>query len=445
MPRDFDLTKIVVGNRQREEIGDLNEMVASLSKHGQLQPILIDQNNNLIAGFRRLSTLVLMGLKTGWVEYRETLSDIDSAELELEENVRRKQLTWQEESKAIEKIHALYMKKDPNWTREKTGELVGVSTRKVAMSLELSKAIEAHPEVAKADTQQGAMMRLSTIRQIDQRKADVQVRAKAEELGMIAKTTAKIVGPGPALEAMQAIDTESFDMVVSNPPYGVDIESVFKGDRTIYEDAEKDIVPMLQALCKEVFRVLKNDRWFIWFYPTARLEEGSAMLADAGFSFQSVPCIWYKPNKFLSSLSDPYKLFSSQYETFFWARKGAPKFNRLRTGNVFVYDTPDHADRIHPLQMPVDLWKEILEIGSVEGETILEPFSGSGSCGVASVELARNYVGLELSPEYVERSRMLIAEAQTRPVMPVTDAKIARATQEQVNLKDAFAALSFRS
>jgi DNA modification methylase len=98
--------------------------------------------------------------------------------------------------------------------------------------------------------------------------------------------------------------------------------------------------------------------------------------------------------------------------------------------------------------MPVDLWREIIEIGSVEGESILEPFSGSGSCGVACTQLLRHYTGLELSEEYAQRSRMLIAEAQQAPVLPSADANVARvakSAQPQVNLKDAFAALSFRS
>src|SRR5882762_6061462 len=406
--------KVDARERQRIDVagegtGSLENLAKSIQEYGLLEPILLDNQNNLVAGFRRLTASIMLGHDKIRYERLGVIDPVRAQEIELEENIRRHNLNWQEESKAVTRIHQMKMAADPNWSADKTAEALDMSRRKVFNSLELSKAVDEFPDVARADTQAGAMMRLGQIKQLEQRKTDAKVRVQAEEMGMKPKTTAAVIN-SDALHLLKQIQDGMFDMAMTNPPYGVDIESVFIGERTIYEDAAKDIVPMLYEVTKEVYRVLRADRWFVFFYPTARLEEGKDILRSAGFTFQQVPCVWYKPNKFLSSLSNPYQAFSSQYETFFWARKGTPRFNKLRLGNVFVYDTPEHDDRIHPLQMPVDLWKEIIEIGSVEGESVVEPFSGSGAGGVACFETTRNYTGIELSPEFTERSNAWLSE-----------------------------------
>ena len=413
----IEISTIVVdpSQRQREDLGDIEGLKRSLQDppdgFGQLEPILLDKDHKLIAGFRRLTAMAMLGKTHIRVEYLGDIDEIRAQEIELEENIRRHQLSWQEESRAIEKIHLMKQKKDPNWSVEKTAEAVGVSRRKAYMSLELSQALDKDPEVGKADTQQGAMMRLSRNKQMKERKEAAAVRMMAQETGMVKKVRIDF-HLGDALELLQKMPSESADMAVSNPPFGVNIEDLFIGDKTVYSDKPEDIVPLLYQVTREVFRVLKKDRWFVWFYPTSRLEEAKDMLKQAGFAFEAVPCVWIKTNKHLSSLGQPFQQFNKQYESFFWARKGAARFNKLREGNVFDFPTPGQS-RIHPLQMPVALWKEILEIGSVGGETILEPFSGSGSCGVACLRTDRNYDGLELSSEYVERAKMWVNEVQT--------------------------------
>ncbi len=444
MPK-IEISKIIVpADRQREDLGttdELEELAASIFNPaiGFLNPVTLDRSYTLVAGMRRLAAHVLKGKKE--IEYRfcEAETDYQKEIVELEENIRRKQLSWQEESKAVARIHAMKKKEDPLWDGHKTAALIGKSRRSVVGSVELAKVLEKEPagDVAAAKTLRGAMDRHKRQKQIKERVATAQVRMLAAEQGLIHKVSAS-VAVGDALSTLKFLANESMDMAISNPPYGVDIESIFMGERTIYADAEEDIVPLLEKVCKEVYRVLKDDRWFVWFYPTSRLGEGARILLDAGFRFQAVPCVWYKPNKFVSALSHPYQQFSSQYETFFWGRKGDPKFTDTRLGNVFVYNTPKESDRLHPLQMPVDLWEEIIHIGSVAGEHILEPFAGSGSGGVASVRTERNYTGLELSPEYAERANAWIAEELTGELREEGSATV---TQPGVEDTEGFKAL----
>ncbi|WP_162393957.1 DNA-methyltransferase, partial [Deinococcus kurensis] len=57
-------------------------------------------------------------------------------------------------------------------------------------------------------------------------------------------------------------------------------------------------------------------------------------------------------------------------------------------------------DSLHPTQKPVDLMRFLVASYSNPGDLILDPFAGSGSTGVACVQLGREFIGVELSPEY---------------------------------------------
>lgn len=108
-------------------------------------------------------------------------------------------------------------------------------------------------------------------------------------------------------------------------------------------------------------------------------------------------------------MGDPYSDANIQYESFFMCKKGHPKWIQIPLSNVIVHDTPD-ADRLHPLQMPPEVWQELLGYTIHPGEHAVEPFSGSGSGGIACQRLGINYQGVELDQDYYERSQLWLAE-----------------------------------
>lgn len=418
MLTEIPLSSIVLEERQRKDYGDLTKLAESIKKYGQMQNLLVlprsDGSHRLIAGGRRLAGLAAAGKTSATVKFFEGPEDeLLMQELELEENVQRKNLDWIEEQKAIAKMHeirkARAAQEGKDWKADDTANLLGMARRSIYNAIELTKAVDEHEDVAKADTAFGAMQRLNRIKDLKKRQDDIAVRALAEQHGLAPTIRQKII-QGDALELMKQVPDSSMDFVISNPPYGVDIEDLFTADKTIYEDDEETIVKLCRGVVKEAYRVLKDDRWFVWFYPTRRLEEGRQMLADAGFKFQAVPSIWVKPNKYVSSVNDAYVQLGIRYESFFFARKGNAKLHKLpKMGNVFIYDTPD-SKRIHPLQMPVDFWDEILSCIAIGGERGCEPFAGSGSGGVASFKRQLEYTGFELSPEFTARGNTWIQE-----------------------------------
>lgn len=98
---------IIIRKRVRKDLGDLTPLVSSLRKYGQLSPILIDTDHELIAGFRRLEAAKRLGWRSVEVIIVDTVSDVQKLEIELEENIQRRNLTPDEISDGINTIHKL--------------------------------------------------------------------------------------------------------------------------------------------------------------------------------------------------------------------------------------------------------------------------------------------------------------------------------------------------
>ena len=158
-------------NRQRAEVKDLDRLADSINEFGILEPIIIDSDGNLIAGFRRTSAAMLLGWDTVPAIRKDDLSELDKKRIELEENIQRQQLTWAEEAKAIAEIDTLRMEIDPTWSKGQTAEVVGKSQRSVYNAIELAKAMETNPDLAESKTLVGALQRLNKEKQIKAREA----------------------------------------------------------------------------------------------------------------------------------------------------------------------------------------------------------------------------------------------------------------------------------
>ncbi|MDR3020751.1 MAG: ParB N-terminal domain-containing protein [Treponema sp.] len=98
---------IVVKNRIRKELGDIETLAESLTRYGQISPIVINKKNVLIAGGRRLEA----AKRLGWQEINAVIMDsfdeLEMLELEVEENKHRKDFVPAEAEDAAKKIHKL--------------------------------------------------------------------------------------------------------------------------------------------------------------------------------------------------------------------------------------------------------------------------------------------------------------------------------------------------
>jgi ParB family chromosome partitioning protein len=99
----IDLNDIKIGKRVRKEIGDLTELKSSLQKYGLINPIVINSSNELISGFRRICA----ARELGWINIEARIMNPESRlgflELEMHENIVRKDFTIDELREGMEK------------------------------------------------------------------------------------------------------------------------------------------------------------------------------------------------------------------------------------------------------------------------------------------------------------------------------------------------------
>ncbi len=102
------IDEIRTGKRIRINEGDIFAFMNSLKKFGQLNPVIIDSRRRLIAGFRRLEAAKRLGWTTIKAIIIENPTDIEKLEIEMEENIQRKELTGEEVARGMKRLEKLY-------------------------------------------------------------------------------------------------------------------------------------------------------------------------------------------------------------------------------------------------------------------------------------------------------------------------------------------------
>lgn len=142
-----NINEIDHAGRVRQDYGDMEQLKNSITQHGLLQPIVINQTRQLIAGGRRLRAFIELGETEVPVVFYETFNDVQLRMLEVEENIVRKDFDWKERVLAIAvahetaKRHAILDTDIKSWTQEQTAELLNSSVGNVNNALKLASYI----------------------------------------------------------------------------------------------------------------------------------------------------------------------------------------------------------------------------------------------------------------------------------------------------------------
>jgi len=386
---------INVGERVRADYGDISALATSIQRYGLLHPIVIDEKNNLIAGERRLKAHVKLGKKEIEVKRFSELSDIDKKEIELEENIQRKSLEWQELVLAKLSLHELRQTLYGTRTGHTGGEGWGLSDTALAldqsvgtasMDLQLARAIKNFPELRKEKTKSNAFKRYKQMESVLLRTELNRRRTR--------DVTPNIILGDAAIECKKWED-ESFDFFITDPPYGQDLDKKSDKGKTVsgvtYEDDPYLIMELLRKVTKELYRALKPDRHMIIAFSMTHYIKLKQLLEDAGFHVDPTPLIWNKESGSTPANGD---YFPYAYEPAFWCMKGRRGLNSTAC-NMFTCKRVPVKHKYHPLERPQELLVAWVEAVSFPGEKGGDPFGGGGSLMEACITTGRECVIIE--------------------------------------------------
>ena len=216
---------------------------------------------------------------------------------------------------------------------------------------------------------------------------------------------------GDCLEVMKDIPDNSIDLVVTDCPYHIvsggctniprkdEPSGIFNRRNTFTQKNAKsgklfdnnDI--KFKDWLPDVYRVLKDGTHCYIMINARNLKELQQEAENVGFKFQNI-IIWNKGNV------TPNRYYLNAYEMILMLRKGKAK-NINNMGCKNIVDIKNiRENKLHPTEKPVELNELFIKNSSEQGDTILDPFMGVGSCGLACKNTNRNFIGIELDEKY---------------------------------------------
>jgi len=191
---------------------------------------------------------------------------------------------------------------------------------------------------------------------------------------------------GDCLEVMKQLPDKSIDLVLTDPPYGINADGgvgggILKGRK--YNKGWDNGKPDIEYF-NEILRISKNAIVFGGNFFTDRLPQSNHWI------------VWDKVGEI--KFNNPYSGAELCWTNFL--KNTVKKYVFIQAG--FISDSNDL--RIHPTQKPTELIKIILNDYSKENDLVLDCFSGSGTTAIACSELKRNFICIEKDKGYYESS-----------------------------------------
>jgi ParB-like chromosome segregation protein Spo0J len=372
----FEPNEIKMNERFRKDLGDLSDLKESIKLLGLLQPIGITKDGSLVFGERRLKAWVQLGF--GKIPCVFVDGDIYTQKLkEFHENVKRKDMTWQEEVLALEEIKQTYEKLH-GWTKqgertdltlssddkvnarfnqEQLASELRIAQSKISQDLQLAKAIKQYPEIRKCVTKKSALKKLKQIQYVQTlEKHDFWPDGVTLFLGDFREK---------GLE----IKAESVNVIIVDPPYGQDYLELWD---SLAELAFRVLVPSGylitysgQAHLPIILEKLRAKIEYFWTI-ALNLKERNLVYARNVYNKWKPILVFYKP-----PLNLPIQYFNDVING---------------QGREKEFDNWQQAEN--------ELY-EIIETFCPSNGVILDPMAGTGTTLMAAQKLKRKCIGIE--------------------------------------------------
>ena len=220
---------------------------------------------------------------------------------------------------------------------------------------------------------------------------------------------------GDCVENMGTIPDSSVSLLLTDPPYNLGLFMKGRGTNmgklrenhfavSGWDQLEtSEWTEKMDEFFKAASRVMKKRGAMIVFMSLIKVQSVIELAVKHGFYYKTTG-VWHKTNPIPRNMN---LQFVNSTEAWLYFTYGAATGTFNNNGKVehdFVETSvvPLSEKKLgkHPTQKPVGLMKHFISLLTNEGEIVLDPFMGSGSSGIAALQLGRKFVGIELSPDY---------------------------------------------
>jgi len=455
--------------RQRKDVlEDIEEMKQSIKARGIINPITVRKTESgeyvLVAGERRLTAALALGLPKVPIRLFENLSHQEAELIELEENIKRKELHWRDQVKAIGRIHALFVAKDRDWLVEQTAYEIGIHRRQMSKIIYVFKAID-DKHIASAE---GIEQAYNTLQRLAERKAEnvvndiiaeganlfgnataapppvPQPNASPEPkpsspstpetsvLPLIAEKPSPQSSPqssppppsGPIIQAnfhewIKTYSGPKFSFIHCDFPYGNyrgyesrGVMSVLETEE-FYDNTTSVYWNLLDSLLNNLDRVMSYSAHMVFWFNMNFYTETVARMRKIGLMVHDHPLVWHKTNGGGGIGVAPGSAGSHPHRTYDTALI-AVRGNRPLVRTFYnSYAAPTVANKIHPSQKPEPMLRYFFQMFVDETTNMLDPTCGSGASLRAAEDLgAKSVLGLELDTNYVQTANAKTLQAR---------------------------------
>jgi len=393
--------------RQRRELSDIDVLADSINRLGLIHPIVVTRDFELVAGERRYTACTRLGWTAIPVQYVDELDPLKLEAIELEENIKRQDISWQDQVNAVSRWHSLRLRADPTWSQADTAEAIGFTKQHINRLILVAEEMDDNKMVADAP-------KLSTALGIAQR-----ARERRDEAN-ISRLHEHFGGERPEVEPESILTTDftdwalgdspwRFNLIHCDFPYGIGADDFNQGGARAhggYEDTPEAWQKLMMALeittktmtapsCHLMF-------WFAMRKADERLYEWTCrQLENIGWDINPQPLIWMKSDG-AGILPDPERGPRQIYETCLFGSRGDRKIVRAVAN---AYAAPTVRER-HMSEKPEPMLRHFFGMLVDENTVMLDPTCGSGSSLRAAESLgAKHVLGLEINPDFASLAR----------------------------------------
>lgn len=449
--------QVAVKDRFRKDYDLTDDFVDNIRTKGVIQPIIVDDECNLLAGGRRLAAALRAELKSVPVVFRSGDDPLAKLEIELFENIHRLDMRWDEECALTAHIHEVLSEQNgAKWSQNKTAGALNKSKGKVSREIQLARMLDKLPVLRQCATEDAAVAELKKLQEqvlVNQMKTkkgpstgakgqpkesfdELMTRIKDEETQQtsspgvseaviqraltIAESNYMI---GDALAGMSEFIQDNPTSVVSfievDPPYAINLQAA--KNRVKEDHANLDLyneIPdieyeqFLQDVATRTFECASKNCWMIFWHAAQWYETVSVALSAAGWSVDPIPAIWTKGS---GQTKQPEVNLARTYEQFLVCRKGAPVLRNRGRSNVFEYKPEPTSKKYHPTQRPLALMQEILQTFAYPRAVVMVPFLGSGTTLRAVYQEGMLGFGWDLTKRYKDLFLLAVHDEVHQP------------------------------